>query len=222
MYPIDTPSATADHKFTEGSPAGGVPATTVSAVWLNDLQEEVLNILRDRGVTPEKGNQGQLLEAINALIGTQIPTFTAVQQGGGPGQNTAKVNIGWSDISRLLASVGGTSLGAFVLDSDLALYLPKRTFAKNDYIRIPDTPGGLIIQWQEVNEATSEANITPMHIRFPNMYLGGSATLNEKSTGGLGQAANIVLRIIDNGTFQFTSGGTYGGGAVAFVLLWGF
>lgn len=28
--------------------------------------------------------------------------------------------------------------------------LPKRTFAANDFIRIPDTPGGLIIQWGTV------------------------------------------------------------------------
>lgn len=42
--------------------------------------------------------------------------------------------------------------------------LPKRSFTGNDYIRIPDEPGGLIIQWGEFNvdsgwvEATATGN----------------------------------------------------------------
>lgn len=34
--------------------------------------------------------------------------------------------------------------------SDLTALLPKRIFSENDFIRIPDVPGGLIIQWGRV------------------------------------------------------------------------
>ena len=71
MHRIDVPSATADHQFTEGSPAGGVPATTVSAAWLNDMQEELISILAAAGIAPVKGDQDQVLAAILALIAAQ-------------------------------------------------------------------------------------------------------------------------------------------------------
>ncbi|MGL5283973.1 MAG: gp53-like domain-containing protein [Plesiomonas shigelloides] len=76
--------------------------------------------------------------------------------------------------------------------------LPKRTFTSNDFIRIPDVPGGLIIQWgtatfntpDSVN-GTSNSFITP----FPNLCLlvvasdFGSATAlcSSFATGGYSQ-----------------------------------
>ncbi|QQE86909.1 gp53-like domain-containing protein [Azotobacter chroococcum] len=71
MHRIDVPSATADHQFTEGSVAGGVPATTVSAAWLNDMQEELISILAAASIAPVKGDQDQVLAAILALIAAQ-------------------------------------------------------------------------------------------------------------------------------------------------------
>ena len=45
MHKIDTPDATRDGRFTEGDPTVPVPATTVSADWLNAVQDEVLAVL---------------------------------------------------------------------------------------------------------------------------------------------------------------------------------
>ena len=42
MHRIDTSTATLDHKFTEGDPTIPVAATTVSALWLNAVQEELV------------------------------------------------------------------------------------------------------------------------------------------------------------------------------------
>ena len=42
MHRIDTSTATPDNKFTEGDPAVPVAATTVSAAWLNAVQEELV------------------------------------------------------------------------------------------------------------------------------------------------------------------------------------
>lgn len=67
MHRVDTPSATVDHKFTEGSPAGGVPATVVPAVWLNDVQENICKAIELAGITLVKGSYSQLYNAISAI-----------------------------------------------------------------------------------------------------------------------------------------------------------
>lgn len=64
MHRIDVPSATAENKFTDGSPSGGVPATTVTADWLNDMQENLMAILDQEGVIPVKGRALDLFDAI--------------------------------------------------------------------------------------------------------------------------------------------------------------
>lgn len=68
MHRIDGPSATVDNLFTEGSPAGGVAATVLSAVWLNDLQENLVAVLEAAGVALTKGREFDLLDSINQLI----------------------------------------------------------------------------------------------------------------------------------------------------------
>ncbi|VXC68329.1 hypothetical protein PSEUDO8Z_160169 [Pseudomonas sp. 8Z] len=67
MHRIDVPSAAAGNQFTEGSPAGGVPATTVTADWLNDVQGNIAEVVEAAGIELVKGDFGQLLGAIQAL-----------------------------------------------------------------------------------------------------------------------------------------------------------
>lgn len=66
---LPTPAApgTAGY-FTEGSPSGGVPATVVDADWLNALQEEILYVITQAGITPTKGTNTQLAAAIATLV----------------------------------------------------------------------------------------------------------------------------------------------------------
>lgn len=59
---------------------------------------------------------------------------------------------------------------ASTIASALASFLPKRAFTSTDYIRIPDVPGGLIIQWGRFSTqlpANSSGNIT-LPTAFPN------------------------------------------------------
>lgn len=70
MHRIDTPDATGDGRFTEGDPTVPVPATTVSADWLNAVQDEVLAVLTAAGLTPAKNNNTQLLAALKKVVGT--------------------------------------------------------------------------------------------------------------------------------------------------------
>lgn len=54
--------------FTEGDPVNAIPATVVSADWLNTVQEELLGLLTATGITPDKDNRTQVLSAIIHLI----------------------------------------------------------------------------------------------------------------------------------------------------------
>ena len=89
MHRIDTSTATPDHKFTEGDPAVPVAATTVSAAWLNAVQEELVAVITGAGLELQKSDNGQLRQAISQLITNAKPGLATkakpglVQVGGG-------------------------------------------------------------------------------------------------------------------------------------------
>ena len=89
MHRIDTATATPDHKFTEGDPAVPVAATTVSAEWLNAVQEELVAVITGVGLELKKSDNGQLWQAISQLITNAKPGLATkakpglVQVGGG-------------------------------------------------------------------------------------------------------------------------------------------
>lgn len=68
MERITGPGATPDNLFTEGNPALGIDATTVTANWLNGVQEELIHILEEAGITPNGATLTQVLEALRALF----------------------------------------------------------------------------------------------------------------------------------------------------------
>lgn len=68
MHRIDGPGAAAGNLFTEGNPSLSIPATVVTDDWANDVQEEIVNVILDQGISLVKGTQTQLLDAIKSLI----------------------------------------------------------------------------------------------------------------------------------------------------------
>ncbi|WP_155976268.1 phage tail protein [Novispirillum itersonii] len=54
--------------FTGGNPYTGTPATTVTADFLNAVQEEIINVVQLTGQTPDPDNNAQMASAISALI----------------------------------------------------------------------------------------------------------------------------------------------------------
>ena len=67
MDRINTPTATEDRKFTEGNPDQGVPATVVTADWLNDVQEELANFVLGLGLELDSEAQNQLITGLFGL-----------------------------------------------------------------------------------------------------------------------------------------------------------
>lgn len=114
MHKIDGPGATADYKFTEGDPAGGVPATVVTADWLNEIQGELISILAARGIPPVKGTQNQVLTAIQQMIAGAIPSA--------PADATEAVK-GILRLATLVQVKGGTDDTAAITSAKLKAYL---------------------------------------------------------------------------------------------------
>ncbi len=100
MHRIDTSTATPDHKFTEGDPAVPVAATTVSAEWLNAVQEELVAVITGGGLELQKSDNGQLFRAIGKLIGDKVPIATNDTPGLVKGSDAASIG---EDGSILLA-----------------------------------------------------------------------------------------------------------------------
>ncbi|MGO4416780.1 hypothetical protein AB4Z27_27800 [Cupriavidus sp. KB_39] len=77
MYQIDNSTAAAAQPastaagtagfFTDGNPAGGVPATIVPAEWLNAMMMELVNVVLAGGLTLSKSNFTQVRDAIRAI-----------------------------------------------------------------------------------------------------------------------------------------------------------
>ena len=69
MHRIDAPGFAPGNLFTEGNPALSILATEVSDDWLNDVQEEIVNVILGQGIALVKGTQDQLNDALLAMIG---------------------------------------------------------------------------------------------------------------------------------------------------------
>ena len=77
MYRIDNstavpslptvPAAAPGGYFTQGNLQLAIPATIVDAWWANMLQEEILAVVVEAGITPSKVDNTQLLKALNFL-----------------------------------------------------------------------------------------------------------------------------------------------------------
>jgi microcystin-dependent protein len=77
MFRIDNPSAVAVRPtpgppgqpgfFTNGNPALAQEATIVDDWWANSIQEEILTVIEQAGLVPNKSSVSQLFEALNLL-----------------------------------------------------------------------------------------------------------------------------------------------------------
>lgn len=81
MHRINSPGATIDGKFTDGNAGTGVPATVLWSQYMNMLQDELEAILDASGLTPTIGDDSQVLQAIQSMIGGIPASANAVLNG---------------------------------------------------------------------------------------------------------------------------------------------
>lgn len=67
-----TDTADGNGEFTDGNVAGNVQPTELMAAWFNSVQRELIAVLKEAGITPDKGNDAQLIQAIQQILATGI------------------------------------------------------------------------------------------------------------------------------------------------------
>ncbi|MEM6050536.1 hypothetical protein AAH450_08125 [Erwinia sp. P7711] len=92
MHRIDTSTAQVDkfgagkNGFTGGNPQTGELATALDADFFDSVQEEICNLIESAGLTPDKGDNSQLLKAVEAML-TALKLGTASKKNVGNGVN---------------------------------------------------------------------------------------------------------------------------------------
>lgn len=125
-------------------------------------------------------NVGASTFAPNGLVAKPLVGMNRSALQGGEITANGNCVVVWSTVGDhwvLLSCTGGALQIAPPSQSNHAVpfsWLPKRTFGANDYIRIPDVPGGLIIQWGAANYAAGNDQLgvtANLPIAFPSAHL---------------------------------------------------
>ncbi|MEG2431192.1 MAG: hypothetical protein RSB25_06020 [Acinetobacter sp.] len=75
-----TDTATANGEFTDGSVASGISPTLLLAAIFNTWQRELCNVVTGSGAELDPANDGQVLEAIQAIIAGNASVSGALQK----------------------------------------------------------------------------------------------------------------------------------------------
>jgi len=97
MERIDHPTATDNDRFTDGNPAQAVPATVVTADWLNMIQEELANAVEGSGQELDETKNDQLKTAMLSRVELISSTTTITV---GPTGDFPTLNAAIKDVSR--------------------------------------------------------------------------------------------------------------------------
>ncbi len=110
MHRAESPSGL----FDAGNPAPGQDPTQITYEWLNDMQEQVVQVILDAGIALEPGNPLQLAQAIDTLISG----FIGIDLSGGTSLVPGRTVTG-----------GGLLQGGGDMSANRVLTLPKASAA---------------------------------------------------------------------------------------------
>jgi hypothetical protein len=192
MHRIDGAGAV-DGLFTEGSPATGQEATVLTADWLNEVQENLVDLITFAGIALVKGDYTQVRDAVVALVagvvgtgGGSVPTTRQVNGGGlvtGGGALAADLTL--SVIAATIGEVAAqVATDKAVTPASLAGLISISVAGSSMII----TLGTAIIQ---IFKTTVSANSTlnaPLPTAFPNACMG--AWVNGGKVGDYGVSHN--------------------------------
>lgn len=161
MHRIDSSTATPDNKFTEGDPTIPVAATTVTAGWLNAVQEEIVKVVLESGLELDKSDNTQLLQALLKIIGVKAPIATTKAPG------LVQVGTGLSvTAAGLLSVLAATVARAGIVE----LATTDETKAGKDSARAV-TPEGLAAWGAGLSDALAELNtLRKLSIGAPKLH----------------------------------------------------
>ncbi|MFJ4143532.1 hypothetical protein [Pseudomonas sp. NPDC089734] len=230
-YPKSVPSVgLVNGKFVDENTVSGAPGSLISASWGNAVTDELLAVIRAAQLDPKEDDLDQLLEAIRYIVQDDAyakarvynkeeidalldsNSAPAVVHATSSKEGIARFGTMAEQVGGVLDSVISHPLGVVTL---LNSWFSKRTFSANDYIRIPDVDGGLIIQWGYVWKPSSDPVAVTWPVAFPKFFCrciasvgGASIPLNAVSTGTPSQTG---------ATFYSNSGGT--GWDISYIVI---
>lgn len=171
---------------TEDAPGIAKIATSVLASAGSD-NSTIMTPLKVKGVLPTQATETNLgllriatLPQVQAGTAIDVAVTPSTLKSVLPTQATETV-LGLLKVATLPQAQAGIETMSAITPSTLKSLFPKRSFSENDYIRIPDVPGGLIIQFGTASLVADGNVTTPMPIAFPNFGLVAFVTLNNIS-----------------------------------------
>jgi len=183
--------------FRDGNKALGVAATVVNAEFMNSVQEEIINVIEDAGLTPDAEDNTQLLQAITNLVKGPADKIVRVA-------STAAINLAAPG-----ANIDGTAMvaGDTFLEKDNATLADRGIYVWNG-AGVPATRdpaadngaelfGGMIIR---VKEGTVNAD-TNWQITNDGVVTVGVTGLTFQKIG-----ASEVITAVSDPTFVNNSG----------------
>jgi len=156
---------------------GQATETTLGVARIATTSEAQFGVNDTRMMTPLKTRQ-----AIDNLLPVQATTALA----------------GIARIATAALATAGTDNITIITPALLKQLFPKRAFSANDFIRIPDVPGGLIIQMGVGTSYPDASVIQTLPTPFPNGLLTCGAQTTEAWTG------DITIRFIPAGDKKST------------------
>jgi hypothetical protein len=173
MHRIDGPGHIGN-RFTAGNPAAGQQATRVTAEWLNDVQENILEVLEQAGIVPVKGVENQLYLAIVAIAagaggggggGDGVPTTRQINSagllvGGGALANDLNLNV---------PKANGAEVAAGLDDSKAVTPagLVAAMASSKGTIGYTKLFNGFILMWGTATAAANTTTIVTLPTTFP-------------------------------------------------------
>lgn len=196
---------------TEASPGIAAIATTPIALAGSDdsrimtplkvkkaMDQKLPFVPVQQGGGAGQGENNKLYLGFNVSAGRPSIVVDAQNYGGVaflgdlPTQATGDV-AGIMTLATVAKIISGIDTSSAVSPAGLKVLFPKRSFAGNDYIRIPDVPGGLIIQFGTGTSYSGATNLQTLPTPFANQLLACGAQVTEA------WSADVYVRYIPYG-----------------------
>ena len=202
MDRIQDPTATDDNQFQEAGT--GSVATRLRALWLNGIQEELIHILEEAGITPSSATLTQVLQALKIIFPTKALLSASDGSdyiGYGSGTLTeALVGIA-SDISTLEGEISSGLTGGAPVYADTTAGLAATS--EGEYFNVPSAEDAelLILYLHDAGPVATEIGRSPSALiaeRIPEIAPIGYAwaVLDEDGKAAMG--------VKDDGTVEAT------------------
>lgn len=194
-------SSLTDLFFTEGG--NGVPPTYPGPDWFNIIQSELLNIVREAGLDPDKMTQTQILDALKKLFLQRQNPFGDIKADGAEAVATALANLGLGDAAKRSVGSGANQI------PDMSYFIAGR--ASSGYQKLPS---GLIFQWGSglagVGTTANTGNTINFPIAFPGQcfqvitsYDNGGGVIVSGAAGSFSLSSFLLRCEASGGSYNF-------------------